>query len=326
MTHPIRELAQCASIFSPFTGDFDESSLESWLSSELIPPLGTRLIFPETIVHIISGNTPHAAWQSLLRGLLLGAKNHLKLPAHGLLEFEASIANLPTELQKKIKTSRTLPSNWIPEADALVCYGSDSTLAHFRTLTPLEIPFIAHGHRIGVALIQTANEEAASLAAKDICEFDQAGCLSLQTIFVNEPRLFAPLLAAELQKYPRQIKLTPSEHGAITNFRHEHHYLEAQEPENFALWVSEHSTDWTIVLRDTPELLPSPGNRTIILKPYDRLQPSRQISGIGLYPFNNKLNLPSPRLFPLGQAQCPPFGWAHDGIQPLRSLVRVQTY
>jgi hypothetical protein len=49
------------------------------------------------------------------------------------------------------------------------------------------------------------------------------------------------------------------------------------------------------------------------------------ISQIALHPFQERDDLPSPRIFPLGQAQRPPFAWAHDGILPLRSLVRVQT-
>src|SRR5471030_2978187 len=36
------------------------------------------------ILHIVSGNTPHAALQTLLRGLLLGAHNFIKLPSAGL--------------------------------------------------------------------------------------------------------------------------------------------------------------------------------------------------------------------------------------------------
>lgn len=325
MNHPTKELVQAAELFTPFTGAFDEAALKEWLTRELIPAPGTHFLFPETIVHILSGNTPHAAWQSLLAGLLLGSKNRLKLPSNSLPDFEQDIAQLPARLQEKIETTRVLPDDWIPEADALVVYGNDPTLAHFRRIAPLEIPFIAHGHRIGVALIEDPSEEAARLAAKDICEFGQNGCLSLQTIYVNNPQRFAPLLAIELEKSSSCSEFSPSQHGAVTNLRHETRYLAAQDPEKHALWQSENSTNWSIVYRDTPDLDPSPGYRTVFLKPRSRFQDSRHLSGIGLHPFKERPDLPSPRLFPLGQAQHPPFGWAHDGIEPLRSLVRLQS-
>ena len=39
------------------------------------------------ILHIVSGNTPEAAIQSVTRGLLVGAKNLVKLPRNGIKEF-----------------------------------------------------------------------------------------------------------------------------------------------------------------------------------------------------------------------------------------------
>ncbi|MEJ6567914.1 MAG: acyl-CoA reductase [Akkermansiaceae bacterium] len=335
----LTHLAQAAPLFEPFTGVFDEAALRQWIKDELTPLPNTRFLPPENIVHIISGNTPHAAFQSLLAGLLLGVKNRLKLPSETLLDFETSLAQLPSELQALIETSRELPDHWISEAGALIVYGSDSTIRHFRSLAPLEIPFVAHGHRLGIALIEGPSEEAARLAAKDIGEFDQNGCLSLQTIFVENPHDFAPLLATAMADYEKahpRADLGPSEHGAISNLRHETLYLAAQEPKKHHLWHSEKSTAWTIVFQDTPEITPSPGNRTVFLKPMaqwpgqrSRSVPPRSfqnfISQIALHPFQERDDLPSPRIFPLGQAQRPPFAWAHDGILPLRSLVRVQT-
>ena len=326
MNHPISDLIKAAHLFSPWTGDFSEQELKKWLSDELSPPPSTRFIAPETIVHIISGNTPHAAWQTLLHGLLLGSKNRLKLPSDVLLDFEKQLAQLPSSLRVLIETSRNLPEHWLSEAEALIVYGSDSTIRHFRELAPLEIPFIAHGHRLGIALIEEPSKEAALFAAKDICEFDQNGCLSLQTIFVKDPHTFAPLLAEAIERESPRAEISASEHGAITNLRHEIRYLAAQEPAKYSLWHSENSTEWTIFLEDTPEISPSPGNRTVYLKPIEQwVDQKNQISGIGLHPFRERDDLPSARIFPLGKAQHPPFGWAHDGVLPLRSLVRVQT-
>ncbi len=307
-------IAETSATFSPWTGEFTYNDLLNWRNRELS---NFQSIPPENILHIISGNTPHAAWQTLLRGLVLGAHNRLKLPRQGLPEFEN---HLPASLIHHIEVSRDLPDHWLAEAGAVVVYGNDETIRHFRNLAPLEIPFIGHGHRVGIAIIDDPSPEAARLAAKDIIEFDQKGCLSLQTIYLDDARAFGPLLSAALAEAPPQ-ELTLSEYGAISNLRQEITYLAAQEPENYQLWSHSHST---VIYDGTPQLCLSPGHRTVFLKPRHTFKSERFLSGIGLYPYRERDDLPSPRIFPLGKAQEPPFAWAHDGLLPLASLVRYQ--
>jgi len=317
--------------FTPFTGSFTRAELAQTYAAQ-IPHTA---ILPETILHIISGNTPHAAYQSLLHGLLLGSKNLLKLPSRALLDFQ-----IPPALAPFVEVSRTLPDHWITSADALVVFGSDTTLRHFQSLCPLEIPFIGHGQRLGIALIDDPSPEAARLAARDIGLFNQQGCLSLQTIFVKDPRDFAPLLATAMADFENENPrgpLSPSEAGAITNLREETRYLIAQDPIKNALWESPSSTGtaWTIIYQDLPpssDLTLSPGNRCVFLRPLaPNLTFPKFLSGIALHPYHShhshqeRANLPSPRIFPLGEAQFPPALWPHDGILPLSALIRHQT-
>ena len=323
MTHTERLdlIADSASFFEPFTGPFDRALLQDAWDRELSAP---TVRFPKSIVHIVSGNTPHAAYQSLLNGLMVGAHNRLKLPANALHDFE-----IPEDFKHLVEISRTLPNHWIPDADALVVFGSDDTLRYFQQLCPLETPFIGHGHRVGIAIIDDPSPEAAQLAARDIGLFDQQGCLSLQTIYLKDPRAFAPLLAdamAEFEKENPRSPLGPSEAGAISNFREEIRYLAAQTPDEVALSESPGSTAWTIVYQNSPELSFGPGNRTVFLRPMpDDFSNFTHLSGIGLYLFAERTDLPSPRIFPLGHAQSPPALWAHDGVLPLASLLRHQT-
>lgn len=307
--------------FEPFTGKLERSRLEEVFSREASGP---TVLLPKTIVHILSGNTPHAAFQSLLNGILLGARNRLKLPSEALLDLQ-----FPPALEAFVEISRELPDHWIAEADALVVFGSDQTIRHFQQLCPLETPFVAHGHRVGIAIIDDPTPEAARLAARDIGQFNQKGCLSLQTIFLTDPRAFGPVLAqamADFEKTNPRGPLSLSEAGAITNLREETRYLIAQEPDSHALWESPGSTAWTIIFSDDPSLSLSPGNRTVYLRPLPADFPAmKHLSGIGLHPFSPRADLPSPRIFPLGEAQSPPALWAHDGILPLASLVKHQT-
>lgn len=305
----------------PFTGKLTREILEETFQREASAPTA-RL--PQNIVHIISGNTPHSAYQSLLNGILLGAHNRLKLPSQALLDFQ-----IPPALAPFIKVSRDLPDRWIPEADALVVYGSDETIRHFQQLCPLEIPFIGHGHRLSIAIIDDPTPEAARLAARDIGLFNQQGCLSLQTIFLNDPRAFGPLLAealADFEKENPRGSLSLSEAGAITNLREETRYLIAQEPDSHALWESPGSTAWTIIYDDSRTFSLSPANRTVFLRPFPAdFTKMKHLSGIGLHPFTKRTDLPSPRIFPLGEAQFPPALWAHDGLLSLGSLIRHQS-
>lgn len=317
-------LMQAAPQWARFTGAYTRDDLEKTFHDQASAPTA-RL--PKTIVHIVSGNTPHAACQTLLNGILLGAHNRLKLPSAALLDFD-----LPAPLAPLVEMSRELPDHWLPEADALVVFGSDATLRHFRERCPLEIPFVGHGHRVGLALIDDPSPEAAQLAARDIGLFNQQGCLSLQTLFLEDPRAFAPLLAEAMAAFeaahPRG-PLTLSEAGAINNLRQETEYLVAQEPADHGLWHSPDSTAWTIVLNNSPDLSLSPGNRTVFLRPLPPDFPAwaskiRFLSGIALHPYRKNSGLPSPRIFPLGSAQDPPALWPHDGFLPLAPLIRHQ--
>ena len=305
----------------PFTGNLTRKLLEETFLREAS---GTTVRLPQNIIHIISGNTPHAAFQTLLNGVLLGAHNLLKLPSQTLLDFE-----VPDQLQAFVEVSRELPAHWIPKADAMVVFGSDNTIRHFQSLCPLEIPFIGHGHRIGIAIIDEPTPTAAQLAARDIGLFNQSGCLSLQTIYLKDPCAFGPLLAEAMTNFEEQNPRGPlslSEAGAITNLREETRYLMAQDPKSHALWHSPHSTAWTIIFENDSHLDLSPGNRTIFLRPMPNdFSKFSHLSGIALHPYEERPNLPSPRIFPLGEAQFPPALWPHDGILPLASLVRHQS-
>ncbi len=304
----------------PFTGPLTRQLLEETFQREAS---GETVRLPKTIVHIISGNTPHAAFQTLLNGILLGAKNLLKLPSQSFLDF-----HVPEPLQPFVEVSRDLPDHWIPKADAMVVFGSDETIRHFQSLCPLEIPFVGHGHRVGIAIINDPTPKAAQLAARDIGLFNQSGCLSLQTIFLKDPPGFGPLLAeamADFEKENPRGPLSLSESGSITNLREETRYLIAQDSKSHALWHSPDSTAWTIIFEDDSSLTLSPGNRTIFLRPMpDDFSKFTHLSGIALHPFEKLTDLPSPRVFPLGDAQTPPALWPHDGTLPLASLIRHQ--
>src|SRR5690606_33364343 len=124
-------LVQEKDTLSPWIGDFDAAALENLLETQLgsaraldewLPRGDTRsrAVPLSPLLHIISGNTPHAAFQSIIRGLLIGAQNRVKLPSAGLPEFEQWLAQLPAELVTLIDARHDLPESWLDSAGAVI--------------------------------------------------------------------------------------------------------------------------------------------------------------------------------------------------------------
>lgn len=305
-----------------------------------------RAVAPGTILHVVSGNTPHAGLQSLLRGLLLGAHNLCKLPSDGLVpELAAFRANLPPDLAATVELSDTLPAGWLDRADAVIVFGSDATVAELRARTRPDQTFIAHGHRVSLGMIfDDPGARSAVAAARAVSLFDQQGCLSPQGFYVRESaaldaRAYAGHLAAAMGRHhanhPR-APLPPGESAALAGWREEWRFRAANDPAHHALWTSPGSTAWTVLYDGAdPGFTPSPLHRTVIVKPLPAdlraaLAPVRPyLSAVGLWPATQEhadwlvsQDVGASRLCPLDRMQSPPLTWHQDGVPPLASLVR----
>jgi len=361
----IQHLAQAGQ--SPeLLGEFTAQDLTDWISAELghadaldqfTPhgPLMSRAIAPHSILHIVSGNTPHAAVQSVLRGLLLGSHNIIKIPSTGLPELINWIEQLPEELKKltEIHTERN-DSHWQNRnIQAVIAIGSDDTITKIQQKIRPDQAFIPHGHKISIGIVSRKNhptrpleeagsfQEAAELAAKDICTYQQKGCLSPHAIYVNETVTgdilsFAQFLAESMDKLTQTApdsQLSLSEAGSIRNLRETTRFRTANT-KDYALWESANSLRWTVICETSPTLKLSCLNHCIYVKPLpdnlsDLGKESQHLSTIALYPFDVKNaaelseKLPTAhRICPLGQSQQPTLFWHHDGFAPLASLVK----
>ena len=286
------------------------------------------------ILHILSGNTPHAGLQSLLRGILVGAENCVKLPSSGLPVVEKWIDRLPKELKKFVNIIDSV-DKVIANSKTVIAIGSDETMsAVHKQMTPHQ-RFIPHGHKLSIGLIDQPSAEAAELVVKDSCAFNQQGCLSLHTIYVRQnAQDFLPLLAEPMAKYESQHPrgaISLSESGAVTNFRETIRYESANDPKNFAILQSEGNTSWTTIYRNSAILSPSPLNRVVSIQPWPENadQLGSEFSYISTLAVEAKpaliddvTQLDIPRICPLGRSQQPSLFWHHDGFAPLGSLVR----
>lgn len=349
-------IAAASGLFAPYTGPFDRRDLEELLTAELgdihalhpaeceesKQPRHRVARAPQRILHVVSGNTPHAAFQSLLRGLLVGAPNHVKLPRCGLPELESALPLLPPALRETIAVSNELPEDWNSAPGVVIVFGNDETIDWFARHTPPPIRFIAHGHRLSIGLVMGDPDHAARLAARDVSLYDQQGCLSTHAVYVHPDAgcsldAFAALLATEMEQFnadsPRG-PLSDSEAGAITNLRETIRFHGASHPEETALWESAGGTDWTVIRERDPLLKPSILNRVVYVKPWPTgdtlpaLGPAlRHLACLAIHPFPGADGLaayvstgPS-RICALGDTQFPPLTWHQDGIPPIASLV-----
>lgn len=344
-----RHLAKAAAGF-PALGNITARGLLDHVAAELghreilddFQPVGdirARAIAPRRLLHIISGNTPLAGLQSLLRGLLLGAHNLCKIPSTGLPELDIFRDALPAALAKRLEISPSLSDDWIQSADAVIVFGSDDTVHALRSrVRPSQI-FMAHGHRISFAILyESPAGEIIARAARDISLFDQHGCLSPHCLYVagapSIARSVAENLAAEMERYRERDPrgpLPPESLAAIADLRSAYDYRAANDP-RVALWCSHDSTAWTVIFEEDPQFAVSPLGRTVFVKPLpENLAPHLalvrpHLGSVAIWPMRSPYlehatATGAHRVCELGRAQEPSLHWHQDGMETLAPLV-----
>ena len=344
----IEALVAQAPQLAAWTGPFDRESLLEWLRVELGDDkildswvkrgeVMSKAVALSPVLHIVSGNTLHAAFQSVLRGMLVGCRNQVKLPSAGLPEFERWVRNLPPVLSELIGINHALPEEWL-DCEAAVIFGGGETIDTFRGKLSSDVRRIEHGPKLGIAVVFEPTDEAAQRIAEDILRHDQRGCLSVQAVYVQgDTRTihgFGDKLAESMAVYRDQnpqTSSTISDAGGVSNAREIARFLMANG-DPIRLWESQQSTDWTIVYDENPVLKAGPLNGFVRLHPLpsdlEALgDETAFISGAAIHPFSEdhavKLDdLGIARICAAGKAQEPTIFWHHDGMSPLASLVR----
>jgi hypothetical protein len=340
-------LADAASSF-PFLGPTRADDLLALVAAELghpdaldrFVPHGAHLAraFPPALsLHVVAANTPAAALQSLVRGLLLGGQHVVKLPTGGMAEVGDFLARLPTGLRERVHLSEELDAAALAAAEALIVFGSDETVVHFRPLVQPEQRFVAHGHQVSFGVV-FADPEFASIenAARDVCAFDQLGCLSPVVVYVGDPaREYAVRLAQALAEHearePRGA-VSLSVANAIRALREETAFR-AANGETCAVWQSEGSTAWTVLYDEAPGFPHTPLHRTIFVKPLppdfasELAKVRTHVSCAGIFPATEECaarltSFGIDRICPIGRMQQPPWTWHQDGAETLAPLVR----
>ena len=318
-----------------WVGAYDADTLVKWLDAELGDSRrletwvdGSRVEARGPVLHVVSGNTPHAAFQSVFRAMLMGCRSWVKVPSAGLPEFEEWARGIDL-----LEVRRELPEEWRAPEVAVV-YGGAETLDFFRNWLSPETRIIPHGPKISAAFVFSEREGIHEDLAEDIMRYGQRGCLSVQAIYLQgDAESFCDKLAGALEAWGRSsVAPSLSEAGAVRNERELARFRIANGADA-KIWESENSVNWTIV-RDgeSTTLRPGPGSGFVRVFPMpSEISPeaigpeARFLSTAVVEPISAADLLEAlspPRICAAGKAQEPGIFWHPDGEMPLAGLVR----
>jgi len=301
---------------------------------------------PAVALLVVAGHIPGLAIDEVA-GLLLARSAGLIRPSARDPVTPACFVRTLSEIDPRI--GELLAVSWWPRkagaVTAAVCAAVDTVVVSGDDLTIDELArhaprIIGYGHRRSVALIGAETLTASSIdqmaeqLARDVCWYEQQGCLSPHLVYVEEGgaitvRDFAGRMAAALERQavfwpPSPIPIEAA--SMVLQARADVEFRESAGACFFTPSVSVGRLAGGTVLYDPdPTPRPSPGYRTLWVKPAARLETALhalapwqgRIESIGLavaderradlHPFIERLG-PS-RCAPIGAMQEPPLRW-----------------
>lgn len=317
-----------------------------------------RAFGPDLLVHSWAGNVPALSLWSLVCGLLVKAPGIGKLASAEPL-FAGWFARLLAEVHPPL--ADCLAVVWwsgaggeeadalYAQADTVLAYGGNQTLAALRQRLPVTTRFLPHGHKLGFGLVGAAALDTlkapavARLAAWDVMRYDQQGCYSPHVFYVERgapvpPRVFADYLAAELANLQRRFVRRPlalEEGTAVARWQQAVEWAgDGQQ------LLGPVDAPWSVAYSDSLQpLAPTALYRTIAVVGVDRLdavvpvaaaqREYLQTAGIAaspeeLYRLAGLLGAAGvTRVSAIGSMSMPEAGWHHDGRFNLADLVRM---
>jgi hypothetical protein len=304
--------------------------------------------------HIFSGNIPGVSVTSLIRALCVKSAAFGKTAAgepYLAVCFARALAAEDPELASCLAVtywpggSEDLEAVAFSEAGVVIAYGADETVSGIACRVPPSVRFVGYPNRVGAALVSRSSLNRADVpalarnAALDVVTFDQQGCVSPHTIYVETggeigPLDFARELGVALEKLAVEIPrgaMAPGESALI-------HQLRVQaEMRGATVLTSERGTEWTVILEDRVEFEPSPLNRVIQVQPVGDLSEAvtalepvgRHLQTVAVAAAADEVTalaarlgaIGATRLVAVGEAAWPAPHWHHDGRFQFLDLV-----
>ncbi|MCX7019033.1 MAG: hypothetical protein NTY46_08615 [Candidatus Sumerlaeota bacterium] len=349
--------------FAPVTKD----ALEDLRAAQLACSPPSRVLKPALVFHVLAGNLFLPGIESMMTASLCGACSLARCSSADR-EFPALWIDALRTVDAEF--ARGTAAGWWPhderdvtraaarDADAVVAFGDDSSVADVLAHAPPTARRIAHGARISFAIIAREGLESGNVPviaralAYDFTVYDQQGCLSPRAAFIENgggvtPAEFARLLCAEMaalaERLPRRA-LALEEKAALAQARDDA-LIEAAcggaEPGGVLLSATDQpdgvlaDRSFIVTLRALKGYAPGCVNRCCDLRVFSEagalraaLTPWRgRISTLALCGSQLRWQetadeLRAARICAPGQMQKPPLGWPHDNRPALSDLVR----
>ncbi|MBT2700300.1 acyl-CoA reductase [Bacillus sp. ISL-40] len=320
----------------------------------------SQAVGPDLITHIWAGNVPALPLWSFISGLLVKAGNIGKVSSAEPL-FAGWFANLMVEVEPKLADCFAVvwwkggdeerERSVFGLTDVAVGYGGNESLEALKSRIPITTRFLPFGHKISFGVVSCSSldsrkaVQSAHQAAIDVVRYDQQGCYSPQTFYVQNggkvsPKEFVGFLAHELdnfaKRYPRR-KLSIEESAALASWRQKEEMSIFSQPKKEVLGYGEN--EWTVVYEEETSFHPSCLNRVVKVIAFDRIEdlipviaPYRsylQTAGIAaspkeLFQWGGLLGkIGVTRMTALGAMTSPEAGWHHDGRFNLLDLIQM---
>lgn len=320
-----------------------------------------RAYGPRLLAQVWAGNVPGLPLWGLVCALLVKAPVVGKVASAEPL-FAPVFARLLAEVEPRLADALAIV--WFPggdtaserallqQADVVLAYGGNDTLAALRQQVPPMARFLPHGHKLSAGLVGAGAldvqqaQATARLAALDVVRYEQQGCYSPHTFYVARggrvsPQEFAQALAGELaalqHKFARRT-LTLEEAASVAAWR------QGQElrghAEGGVQLLGAAGASWAVAFSDeAASLQPCALNRTVQVQAVDTLADAVPLLAaqrgllqtVGVAAAPQELHALAPllgeagvtRICALGRMTAPEAGWHHDGRYSLLDLVRI---
>lgn len=339
-----------------FSFDMVEVSLAGLLSSLSAKSLERLVISeepdltkaPALIGHIIAGNTPLLSWTSVIRALLVGSASLVKAPTSPqscwidylirTLQIAApELADLVDTVSWRGGDSR-LDGALCDSVDRVVVYGADSTIDAVRRLAPGKT--LGYGHRLSAGFVLAGCDEAAAAdgLASDVLVYDQSGCLSPHTVFVEggfpEAIAFGSRLSAAFGSSRFSRSMPPhsaARAAAVREYRELCRFSAVQQ-----MWEGD-SLRWTVIASPERRFRATPTYSIVHVAPFDaadassaldvvrgKLQGAAIAAGPGGAPAELSVQIKQfgvSYICAPGELQAPPLNWRENGLPVLQSLI-----
>ena len=319
----------------------------------------TMAIGADLCVQIVSGSVPGVGVTALIRSLLTKAPTLLK-PGRGDVVlpvlFMQALAVIDQDLAENVAVlywpggSSDLERGVLDRASIVTTYGGDESVESIRALIPVTKRFVAYHHRISVgvvgsrALTSGLVEQTARDIARAVAVFDQRGCVSPRSIYVESrgditPEAFAGYLASALEAIENDLPggdLELEEAAALHQVRGAAELLAAAGSPGGIYHGGK--AFWTVIFDPDSELRCNHVGRVVRVEPIEnpsdlikRLSPDKEhLQSVGVAGVGSDLEELAEELGRIGVSRIakfselpfPPPSWHHDGGSPLRDLVR----